>query len=313
VAQQISHLQRSSGFDILRYAALGMVVWQHVQSLHGVSPRHLLPGLDVGQLGVTVFCAMSGYFALGVTSDQSPWRWLGRRLERIYIPLWLTLVPLFVANAILGDKQASLSLILSEFAGTGFLTHGSQLVGVHLWFISLILISYLLAVPVRRFPILLPLLICCTTWGAWQHTPLSGYLLVFLLAGAVRRLSLGAMSTICLSAAVAGASWLAGPRGTVLLPSVVGLCAVAISQCISGCFQWPERWSWTTKASEGSYHFYLAHGPVFYALAMVGWFGLALDIVVGMCLTILASAGLYVADAGARHLLHRWLFASGIK
>jgi len=281
-----------------------MVVWQHVQSLHNISPRHLLPGLDVGQLGVTIFCAMSGYFALGAGADPSPWRWLGRRLERIYIPLWLTLLPLFAASAMVGDKQVSVSLIVSEFAGTGLFTHGTELVGVHLWFISLILVCYLLAAGVRWFPSLLPLVICGAAYGAWQHVPLTGFVLTFFVAGTVHKLSLSAAATLGLSAAVLAARWLVGPRGTVFLPSAVGLAAVALGEWISGRFAWPERWSWPTRASEGAYHFYLAHGPVFHALALLGWFGLALETVIGTCLTILASAVLYVGDVRTQQFVH---------
>lgn len=298
---------RSSGFDILRFAALAMVVWQHVLSLHGITPEHLLPGLDVGQLGVTIFCAISGYFAIG-GAERSSWRWLGRRLERIYIPLWLTLIPLFALNAVLGAKDASIWLIVSEFAGTALFTHGGQLiVGAHLWFISLILLCYLLAAPVRRFPILLPIVVCCLAFAGWGRLPLARYLLVFFIAGTIRGLSLGTATTIWLLAAMTAACWLLGGASTVFIPSAVGLAAVAAAKVISTYFHWPAQWSWPAKTTDASYHFYLAHGPVLRGLATLGWFGLAADTLIGACLTLVASAVLYLGDASARQLIHTWV------
>lgn len=290
------------GFDIARYLAIGMVVWQHALSLHGKSPSHLLPGLDVGQIGVTVFIAISGWFAFADSSEH-PFRWLQRRLARIYVPMWITLVVLFTFNAALGGKQIDAWLVLSELLGTAGVTHGSSMVGVHLWFISLILACYFLASVIRLYPRLLLPVIFAMSLAAWRHALLCSAVLPFLLTGAARRSGGSAVVIASMSAVAAGITWLAGVRGGVWCPSAVGLGAVALAKAASEQWHWPAAWSWPSTASSASYHFYLAHAPVLRGLAMLGCFSAIVDALVGSILTVMAAAGLFLADSKIRKII----------
>jgi peptidoglycan/LPS O-acetylase OafA/YrhL len=123
---------------------MACVALQHVLSGPGSEPGAVLGGLTLGQLGVAGFCALSGYFSLR-SGDQKTARWLLQRLDRLFVPYWISLASIFAVNWAIGYKPVSTGLVVSEFLGTGYFTHPGRLVGVHVWFISLILVCYGLA------------------------------------------------------------------------------------------------------------------------------------------------------------------------
>src|SRR4051812_26420499 len=106
------------GYDVIRLAAITCVALQHGMSIVGIEPRPIFGRLNVGQLGVTAFCALSGYFALHSRGGLS--RWLWRRLSRIYVPYWITLIAIFSANRVVRYKPVSWGLVVSEFFGTAY-------------------------------------------------------------------------------------------------------------------------------------------------------------------------------------------------
>src|SRR5262249_32691687 len=121
---------------------------QHLLSIYGYPTPAIVFQLDFGQIGVAVFCAISGYLAFG-PSRERPLKWLWRRMQRIYVPFWMVVPCLFMANAMASYKTTSWRVFAAEMTGFGYFIYPRQLVGIHLWFISLILLCYLAAAMVR--------------------------------------------------------------------------------------------------------------------------------------------------------------------
>jgi hypothetical protein len=170
-------------FDLARIAAISLVVWYHLLSVSDIDPPQIFGLLNIGQLGVAIFCGLSGYFSLrSIRTGNRPW--ITHRLKRIFMPYWLSLIPIFVANAVTHYKPMSVSLILSEFLGLAGFTHRQSLVGVHVWFISLILACYGIAVVIRWRQSSLPL-IAVLVFLAFRWDPIFLAHIVSFLSGCV--------------------------------------------------------------------------------------------------------------------------------
>jgi peptidoglycan/LPS O-acetylase OafA/YrhL len=287
--------------DVLRLAAMGLVASQHLLSVHGITPPFLIGGLDPGALGVTLFCALSGFLA-GQASGEGAGTWLGRRLARVYVPYWLSLIAIFTANAALNYKPVTPRLIVSEFAGTVTFTHPNQSVGVHVWFISLLLVCYLLAVAVRLDRRVLPILLAAaaatlvlpdTTLAGAVLIPScvpAGHVLAFLsgmfVASHRSPLARGGLPVLALV--------LTGVTGQLpLLCPVVGSVAVLLAGLPRGRSPAP-----VATLSRGTYEFFLVHGPIYLGLASFAKLALPANAVVGTVLAAAAAWGLRLA-AGA--------------
>lgn len=274
-------------FDVARILAISLVAAQHLLTISDHRPPLLLGCLSVGQLGVTIFCGLSGYFSLrsGRTSNLD---WATRRLKRVFIPYWITLLAIFAANAVVRYKPATLGLIVSEFLGTALFTHAASLVGVHVWFISLILICYAIALVVRWKPELMWLFLLAVIAATWQWDPLVAcHVLSFLVGCALGK---GRLPTVALIAAVS----LAG-IGLGNLFFAYPLAAMAVlSLCIASSEASP---SWLARASELTYEFFLVHGPIYLGLARYAHLGLPANLVLGTLLAIAATIVLHGASS----------------
>jgi peptidoglycan/LPS O-acetylase OafA/YrhL len=144
-----SRQSRHAGLDLLRLLAMGIVVMQHGLTAVGHYDWTLMTqsGVSIGQFGVAIFCAVAGWFALA--DRDPPGRWLMARVAKIYPAYWLATLFAFVLALAIG-RPVTAWLFVSQMAGTGFFTHGWDLVNVVSWFISLILLCYVLAA-VGRF------------------------------------------------------------------------------------------------------------------------------------------------------------------
>ncbi len=139
---------RDTGLDLLRVAAMAIVAAQHGLTVIGHYDWTMVTasGVTIGQFGVAIFCAVSGWFALG--DGAPPGRWLAARLAKLYPAYWIATVFAFCL-ALAMARPVTLGLFVSQMAGTGFFTHGWDLVNVASWFISLILLCYVLAALAR--------------------------------------------------------------------------------------------------------------------------------------------------------------------
>ena len=162
---------------------MALVAIQHLFSIEGLNPDAILFGMaNPGQTGVTIFCALSGLLSMQSETRQHG-RWIARRLWRIYPSYWIVLLGVFSANAVMRYKVVSWDQVVCQFLGIGLFTHGSNLVGVHTWFISLILLCYTIAVVVRWKYWTLPVFVGATVWVMSSNGFIAGHVLSFL-AGA---------------------------------------------------------------------------------------------------------------------------------
>ena len=176
-----------NGFDTLRIIALALVTWQHAASVFGAYAQTQWRGISLGQTGVGIFCAISGYLAFRNRPDSIS-EWLKKRLLRIFPAYWMVTVAAFLLTAITSAKDFSGWMFLSQMLGLGYFTHGWHLVNVVSWFISLILLCYALAAicwQTRRPDLLLvafasmAMVLCAMRWeGA-----ISRHVIAFCLAG----------------------------------------------------------------------------------------------------------------------------------
>jgi peptidoglycan/LPS O-acetylase OafA/YrhL len=283
-------------FDVLRIAAMSAVAVQHVTSVSGIECRPLLGYLNPGQLGVTIFCGLSGFFALRWPGD-TPARWLGRRLGKIYPPYWVVLGAVLAANEWVGYKRAPLGLLLSEFAGTGYFTHGEQMVGVHFWFVSLILLCYGIGFVLRCEPRLLPVAVAVPA-AVLPHEPwFACHVLSFasgaLLARAARpALTACALITLFCLATPAFHPYFAYP--------VAGTAAVMV-----GSLSPRKSPRALAQAAEATYEFFLVHGPVYLALARLAHLNVAANLALGTACSAVAAWVLRLLLARGATLLAR--------
>src|SRR5207247_11307667 len=88
---------RLVGFDWLRGIALFLVVLRHVLEVTNLPVTRDVLVLDQGQLGVALFCAMAGFFALG--GSQPVGRWALDRARRPFPAYWIATAARLAAYA----------------------------------------------------------------------------------------------------------------------------------------------------------------------------------------------------------------------
>jgi peptidoglycan/LPS O-acetylase OafA/YrhL len=176
--------------DYLRLFAIVLVTLQHALSVLGRYDLTQVHGVSVGQLGVAIFCAISGYLAFSGGGDD-PARWLLKRLRQLFPAYWLAMLFSFLVTWLFHVKAITPGLFLSQMLGLGFFTHGWALVNIVSWFISLILLCYLIAAIAKasRHPTAVLALASLVAWGLvflhWE-VDLSRHVLAFTLAGLLR-------------------------------------------------------------------------------------------------------------------------------
>lgn len=137
------------GLDTLRLVALALVTWQHAASVLGAYEITQWRGISPGQTGVAIFCAISGFLAC-LPSRDHPTHWLMKRLKTVYPKYWMVTIASFLLAYLAGsNKSISVGLFVSQMLGTGYFTHGWELINVVSWFISLIVLCYLIAWVIR--------------------------------------------------------------------------------------------------------------------------------------------------------------------
>lgn len=136
--------QRLAGLDALRLSAMLLVTLQHGLSALDRYDLTSPGGVNLGQAGVAIFCAISGYLAFR-RDDEAPGRWLWARLAQIFPAYWLAMLFSFMVTWVFQVKPFTAAQFVSQMLGLGYFTHGWELVNVVSWFISLILLCYLIA------------------------------------------------------------------------------------------------------------------------------------------------------------------------
>lgn len=70
--------------------------------------------------------------------------WVKSRIIRIFPAYWIVTIGAFVLTLLLGGKNISWGLFVSQMLGLGYFTHGWELVNVVSWYLSLLMLCYLL-------------------------------------------------------------------------------------------------------------------------------------------------------------------------
>jgi peptidoglycan/LPS O-acetylase OafA/YrhL len=293
-------------FDVLRIVAMSLVALHHLFCVPNKDGPSLFGALDFGQLGVACFCAVSGYFSLQ-SGSKGTVEWLTRRLQRVFVPYWISLIAIFAANAFTHYKPVSVSLVISEFMGTGLFTHRYSLIGVHVWFISLILMCYALALILRWnrrcFPVLFISSFAFVGWDPLVSAHLISFLGGCLLSektDAARRWAALGISTVCLVAIFFLNILYAYPMISTCLVLFAASFTTMSSRLIS-------------VMSNATYEFFLVHGPIYLGLAMYAGLGLFANLIAGTILAVLAAALLrkidntiFVLGAKINKLMNGW-------
>ena len=174
---------RIAGYDLIRSIAILIVFLGHIlekQAASGtvlLAVRSLSPGLTMSLLGFVSAALLS-------LKEVSPGAFLVRRFTRIYIPLGMCLLAVLCAHAVLGKKILTLHVLLHVMGLSAFfnlfLVENKATIGAGLWFITVIVILYLL----------LPLL-----QTLFRHPRGLAHLLALVLACTVLHFLIGVEST----------------------------------------------------------------------------------------------------------------------
>lgn len=134
--------------QLMGVAAL-MILVCHASASHVLMPHWLSKLMDLGNYGVDIFLLLSGlglYYSLDKNPITSIWGgviYLKRRCYRILIPYWIVYVPYCIVFLLLGIYSFGKSLLCLSAMEYWLFHRGA-------WFVSLILILYLLAPALYR-------------------------------------------------------------------------------------------------------------------------------------------------------------------
>lgn len=254
-SEQPSQAYRVTGLDSLRIVALILVTWQHAASTIGAYAITQWRGISPGQTGVAIFCAIAGFLAYRSRPDDAS-LWLKRRLLKVFPAYWLVTIAAFCLAIAFHTKEVTGGLFVSQMLGIGFFTHGWALVNVVSWFLSLILLCYLLSFVGWK-----------TQQPRWFWIGLTGVAAALVLTRTEVDLSRHIMAFAfgTLAAQIkAPSAWLLTGMATAIFGmtqdpqffySGLALCTVALAS---------RGWIWETPAvrwiSSFSYEYFLVHG-----------------------------------------------------
>ena len=257
-------LSRCAGFDYLRLLAMALVTVQHGMTGAGYYDQTAWGPVSIGQSGVSLFCALSGYLAFqSGKQSASASAWLQKRLWQIYPAYWIATLAAFALTWIAGVKRFDTWLFLSQMLGTGYFTHGWELVNVVSWFISLILLCYVIAF-VGKWLARPQLTLACAAVIAFAllatHTEaaISRHVLTFCIAGLVAQARPRPGAMFALVVGLFGATWF----WPLIFYAAFGLGMLAVAR------GWQAHATWMTRImSPYVYEYFLVHGIFLAALA----------------------------------------------
>ena len=255
-------VRRDDGLDYIRVAGLLLVMWQHSCSILSEDRRTDLGSLNLGQLGVSFFLIISGYLAS--RSTRKPVEWIVSRLRRIFPAYWLAIAASLLGAKIFEYKPISWHLIIAQLAGVAWFTHGSQIINVPTWFISLLLLCYAIAFILRFLPgggTLSLIAAGGLSFIAFEginpltlthiSTFLVGYWIGNACPGRIRNWLFGLMIFWIAILTIAGSKW--------TFYSIIAILALGIGLHLKSVDRWSQR------VAKYSYFTYLVHGPILLA------------------------------------------------
>lgn len=285
---------RRASLDYLRFLAIALVTIQHSLSVLGFYSQATFLHLSPGQVGVALFCAISGYLAFGRVGEPIS-KWFLSRLTTLFPAYWLAMLFSFFVTWLFNAKDFSTWQFLSQMLGLGYFTHGWNLVNVVSWFISLILLCYVFAaiarVSGRPILVMLAVFAIAAIFVALQvEVTLSRHIMAFSVAGIIRLAPDEARMPIMFSVLILSpALWMTlGPQfGYVALSSILLLLALRDTTSLP----------WLEKATHYIYEYFLLHG-----IFLVGFVKLfpaipMISVLIAIVVSILAALALHYAVA----------------
>jgi peptidoglycan/LPS O-acetylase OafA/YrhL len=261
-ARSGSGIPRFASFDYLRLFAMTLVTLQHGMAVSGYYEQTTWANVNLGQVGVGLFCALSGYLAFH-GSEVPALGWLQKRLWQIYPAYWIATVAAFLLNWAAGTKRADGWLFVSQMAGTGYFTHGWELVNIVSWFISLILLCYVIAfvgkwLGTPRLMLVLAAIIVLALLATRSEIALSRHVLTFCVAGIIAQTGLRPAVILAIVVSLFGAALL-WPQFFYAAFSIA-LLALALA--------WQASETSLGRVASGYvYEYFLVHGIFLVALA----------------------------------------------
>ena len=255
---------RRYGLDALRLFAIVLVTVQHALSAVGHEPWAALGAASFGQAGVALFCGISGYLAM--RSGASPGAWIARRLGRVFPAFWLSMIVAFVLTGVSGRKSFDAAQVVCQMLGVGFFTHGAAIVNTVTWFVSLILLCYVIALAGKLMG--RPDFMMCAAALAAAGLVASGYeyvvsrhVLVFCVAGLVGGGALSVRTMLGLGAVAA--------TGAALVQGQLVHAAIACPLLALGLAWGVTLPRVAVRWADLTYEYYLMHGITLSAFTSV--------------------------------------------
>lgn len=185
----LANTHRQPGLDYLRLLAIVLVTVQHGMSVLGLYGQTDIRGVSYGQLGVAIFCAISGFLAFG-RPGEAVGAWFFARLKGIFPAYWVAMLFSFLVTWVFHAKDFSTWQFVSQMLGLGYFTHGWNLVNIVSWFISLILLCYVIAALARMSGrplgvLAMTALVAAALIVSHEEVDLSRHVLAFVLGGCV--------------------------------------------------------------------------------------------------------------------------------
>jgi len=258
--------ERLGGFDVLRVIAAAIVLVNHSCSLTQNDDYLAVNGMGLGRLGTAIFFALSGCMAAG--TRHSPETWLWHRLRKIYPAFWIVLAVSFFGAWWTGYKSFDCWQVVCQFAGIGLFTHHANLINIVTWFVSLILVLYLIVYLARRsreaavIGLAIAAAIALALALPSKHAVVPGHALTFLIAYAFSRFGRWK------------ASWVLGLSAVQALlvafePNVAYGFAALVLTALAG--RWSFEWKLGHALARYSYEWFLVHGLcLHFALRLFG-------------------------------------------
>lgn len=138
-------LSRPDSLELKGFAILA-VVFGHIGYILFAGGQFLFPLSTLAGVGVDLFLFLSGYglAASALAHKRSLKDFYLRHAKRIYIPLWIALTLLFLADSLLLDRSYSLGYIAQSFLG--YFPHADPWADVDspLWYFTYVVFLYAL-------------------------------------------------------------------------------------------------------------------------------------------------------------------------
>lgn len=272
-------------FDTLRLLAIALVVIQHALSANKRIDLTSFHDLTFGQFGVAIFCMLSGFLAF--RDKRPPLAWALRRAVKLFPAYWIVMLISFSMTWMSGYKNFGIFQFCSQMLGTGFFTHGWNLVNSPTWFFSLLLLCYAIVfiAKITRYPVIVLSLVSIVSViliAVHVDPALTRHTISFNCAALVSILSFPGSAVVIAASAIILAS-----LSFIAIPYVYSATALAL---LLACHFFPN---WSTRGisriSPYIYEFFLVHGICFLGTAKIFKNSMMLSIPAGLLISIAAA------------------------